>query len=374
MSAAESPLRGLDLEPLSAAPAADERASSRARLKAEAPEFVPPWPLRTIAVILVVGVGALANGVLAPVSASGMIPGLSLRGLSFLVGAAILVGGGVWLVLSRRAAWGRRLRLAVFAERNGFEFRPTDDSVYPGVVFQQGGGRRLENVLRRSGERVVEVGEFVFETGNEKNRRVHRRGYLLLQLDRRLPHILLDARANNGLFGSNLPIGFNRSQILSLEGDFDRHFTLYCPSGYERDALYVFTPEVMAAFIDSASHVDVEIVDDLLFVYVGDGLRLDDPHEWSRIGALVTALWPKTAKQTAAYSDDRVSATVCGGGYPSAQGTGGGLGATPVLRERPTEVADAGRRLRARVPVLTMVLSIALTGAAVAFWVVRLAS
>ena len=37
-----------------------------------------------------------------------------------------------------------------------------------------------------------------------------------------------------------------RTQVLSLEGDFDRYFTLYCPKEYERDALYVFTPDLMA--------------------------------------------------------------------------------------------------------------------------------
>ncbi len=44
-------------------------------------------------------------------------------------------------------------------------------------------------------------------------------------------------------------------QVLPLEGDWDRHFTLYCPEGYERDALQVMTPDVMAAMIDGAQRL-----------------------------------------------------------------------------------------------------------------------
>ncbi len=365
MSSADSPLLGLDVEPLRVSSSGQERASARARLKTEAPEFVPPWPFRSTVVILLVGVGAPVYGMLTRTGTAELVPGVPLQTLGFVV--------------SRRVAWSRRLRLAVFAERNGFVFRPVDDSVYPGTLFQQGGARRLESMLRRQHDRVFEAGEFVFETGSEKNRRQHRRGYLMLQLDRRLPHILLDARSNNGLFGSNLSHGFDRSQILGLEGDFDRYFTLYCPRGYERDALYVFTPDVMAAFIDGAADVDVEIVDDLLFVYLGDGLRLDDPTEWGRIERIVSALWPKTAKQTSAYSDDRAMRRSSDGGYPTTTGASATEATTAsaaglLFPPSVTEVAEAGRRLRGRIPVVTTVASVVLTLVAVGFWIFRLAA
>lgn len=52
---------------------------------------------------------------------------------------------------------------------------------------------------------------------------------------------------------------FARDQVLSLEGDFDRYFTPYCPKQYERDALSVFTPDLMALCIDEAAPFDIEI-------------------------------------------------------------------------------------------------------------------
>ncbi len=49
---------------------------------------------------------------------------------------------------------------------------------------------------------------------------------------------------------------------LELEGDFGKHFELHVPAGYERDALYVLTPDVMQVLIDEAADRRVEIVDD----------------------------------------------------------------------------------------------------------------
>ena len=123
-----------------------------------------------------------------------------------------------------------------------------------------------------------------------------------------LPHMVLDATANNGLFGtSTLPISFDRAQVLSLEGDFDRYFTLYCPRDYERDALYVFTPDLLALLIDESRHFDVEIVDDWMFVYSATRFDMTDPGTLRRLFRIVDTVGAKTLRQTARYADGRAS-------------------------------------------------------------------
>src|SRR5690606_32829643 len=77
--------------------------------------------------------------------------------------------------------------------------------------------------------------------------------YVALRLETMLPHFVLDATRNNRTFGSSIPMPIAGGQTLSLEGDFDSHVTLHCPQGYERDALYVFTPDLMALLIDTNS-------------------------------------------------------------------------------------------------------------------------
>ncbi len=119
--------------------------------------------------------------------------------------------------------------------------------------------------------------------------------------------MLLDSRANNGLFGStNLPAAFARDQVLSLEGDFNEHFTLYCPKEYERDALYVFTPDLMALLIDEAAPYDVEIVDRWMFVYSARAFPLAEPSVYQRLLTIVTTVGAKTLTQTDRYVDERV--------------------------------------------------------------------
>jgi hypothetical protein len=145
--------------------------------------------------------------------------------------------------------------------------------------------------------------------------------------------MLLDSRANNGMFGSsNLPSAFRRDQVLSLEGDFDRYFTLYCPRQYERDALYVFTPDLMALLIDEAAPYDVEIIDRWLFVYAARPFPLADPHTYQRLLRIVATVGRKALSQTDRYRDERV------GDFDA------------------NIVAPAGRRLRSGIPIATLIV------------------
>lgn len=213
-------------------------------------------------------------------------------------------------LLSTRGRWSRWLKLDRFARANGFTFTPaTAPTPFPGAIFQLGSDRRGIEVLRRTQGRELEMGTYRYVTGSGKNRTTHTWGYLALRLDRRLPHIVLDTRANNGLFGgTNLPASFDRDQILELEGDFGRYFTLYCPRDYERDALYILTPDLMALLIDEAAPFDVEIVDDWMFVYSARPPRADDPETYRRWMRIVATVGSKAVSQTDGYRDDRVAA------------------------------------------------------------------
>ena len=61
--------------------------------------------------------------------------------------------------------------------------------------------------------------------------------------------------------------GFSKNQVQSLEGDFDKYFTLYTQDGSQADALYVLTPDVMALLIDYASDYDIEIAGNHIYFY-----------------------------------------------------------------------------------------------------------
>lgn len=245
----------------------------------------------------------------------------------------------IFSVIGILAAWGvaryietnrlkKRFKLYRFATANGFEYTPKiaidNESLWSlnrsqdvpvllhqnGMIFTSGGhSKKMEDRLVKPN--VFEMANYYYVTGHGKNQQSHDWGYIRVSLRRKLPHIVLDAKKNNaGIFGislSNLPQTFNSDQTLSLEGDFDKYFTLYAPKQYERDALYIFTPDLMALLIDQSAQFDVEIIDDALYVYSSVPFQMQDPAVMKRILSIVDAVGTKMTKATARYADERVA-------------------------------------------------------------------
>ncbi|WP_431278192.1 hypothetical protein [Leifsonia poae] len=265
----------------------------------------------------------------------------SLSGAIFLAIAVAIVAVAVtFAVFARRTKWGGWMRLAQFARANGLAYSPVADAPgYAGAIFHEGSARRILDRLTATAGRYFDVGNYEYTTGSGKSRQVHRWGYLAVQLDRPMPHLLLDAKSNNGLFGAtNLPDVFARSQRLSLEGDFDRYFTLYCPAKYQRDALYFLTPDLMALFIDEAQAFDVEVVDDWMFVYSSAPFRMTDASVVRRLFRILATVGAKSTDRAGRYSDDHA-------------------GAVPGQ-----SIAPQGRRLRHSFPLLGIAIAVILAG------------
>lgn len=187
----------------------------------------------------------------------------------------------------------RWYRLSRFAAANGAAFVPlVADPPLPSTAFR-GHERVARDVVRWTSPRPWEVGNHQSVIGRGESARTEVWGYVAITLAHPLPHIVLDARANDPAFGSNLPQGFAESQRLSLEGDLDGRFRLYCPTGYERDALYLFTPDVLALLIDHASSLDVEIVDSWLFFLSNGPLSTTDAERWASLQRLFDAISAK---------------------------------------------------------------------------------
>lgn len=286
-----------------------------------------------LGLVVLLVLGSLLASLPAMLAGGGAFPILALVLIAAVVAgvAAAVVGA----IRGLRRWDEKRMRLSSFAAANGFAAAGTvSRPALPGLLFHVGDGRRSEDVVRVPSPRWTEIGNYRYSTGRGRDRVTHEWGYLAVRLPQPLPHIVLDAVGNDAPFGvSNLPVGFERGQRLSLEGDFDRVFTLYCPEGYERDALYLFTPDVMALFADAAGRLDAEIVDDWLFLYSGRDLSTLDPATWERVHAVLVTLDGKLC-QWARWRDGRADA-------PHSRA---------AARETSATVAAGGRRLRRRAP------------------------
>src|SRR6478736_3983142 len=289
----------------------------------------------SVALTLVAAVfSAVAAGITGGGEAAGwgvLTAFLPLLFIGGIVTVVVLVG-----VRLARGGGERMYRLDRFARANGMSYVPRfGDPGLPGMIFSLGSARYATDLVRGEQPRFVEFGNYQYTTGSGKNRTTHNWGYVAVKLDVPLPNIVLDATSNNSLFGSNLPASFDKDQRLSLEGDFDRYFDLYCPAGYETDALYLFTPDIMARFIDHAAALDVEIVDDWLFLYARRSFSTLDPATWAWLFSVVGALLDKFA-QWARWRDDRLAAA------PPSIPDADSLGAASVAAEVAGEVAGTG--------------------------------
>jgi hypothetical protein len=288
---------------------AEFKRSSRASMQ--------PWA-RSTSTVFAVFAGAIVVIVFTAVFATSL-PGVlllfssgGLAAAPFLIAPPLVAALGVFAaykyIRTASERWESLLRRTRFASANGLMYTPgTKNPSYPGLLFSHGSARETSDNYHSLTEPRFDIGNYQYTTGSGKNKKTHSWGYLALRLERRLPHMVLDARGNNGLLGtSTLPTAFRRDQKLSLEGDFDKFFTLYCPREYERDALYVFTPDLMALLIDESAAFDVEIVDDWMFVYSVQPLELDRPTPVHRMFRIIETVGAKTRRQSDRYADERM--------------------------------------------------------------------
>lgn len=277
--------------------------------------------------------------------ALGIVLGIILPNASQLLGASvwILIGGvtykiGLTVTLRQQK---RAARMTRFAKQNNIIYTyNTVDQQQTGMIFDIGNGRTHTDTLRFS--TGTEIGNYHYTTGSGKSRRTHWWTYARITLPRQLPHMVLDAKKNNfWLTLTNLPTGFSRSQTLSLEGNFDTYFTLYAPATYKTDALYILTPDVMAALIDYGQNYDIEIIDNVLYIYAQGMIALDTSTNLEPLLAITDVISREVGTQGQRYRDDRRT------------------------DQSTYTIADPGRRLRTRPPT-----TVVLTLIAIVIWII----
>jgi hypothetical protein len=259
----------------------------------------PFTPARRVAAAVggtaaVIGLLAMGVGVSQELSEGapdmvGQLIGMGVFVALLLIGAVILV----WFyvrVTARRGTPTRHYRLTRFAAENGMTYRPGPASGAHITPWLERGRLVLTRIVRPVSRRPVVYANYELKTGTTGNQNTQFGGLCAIRLSTHLPHILLQARTGRALTAAMVPA---RAQRLSLEGEFDEHFTLYCPAEYERDALYIFTPDVMARLIDRVNGFDVEIIDDWLFFVTSRDLVTLDPTVWDGLLSATMAVGDK---------------------------------------------------------------------------------
>jgi len=165
----------------------------------------------------------------------------------------------------------------------GYAYRERWDSPsFPGLLF------RAEKVVATG---VVEgaTADTQFTAGSLSAEYVVGGGtvsssFIAVRLTRKMPNIVLVNARRGALREANISMGSR--QMLSLAGNYDASFTLYCPLGADRVAAAIFTPELMDLFVGSLPGGDIELFDDWMFIYDEPG-RFASPRAFDRVDAVL---------------------------------------------------------------------------------------
>lgn len=245
-----------------------------------------------------------------------------------------------------------------YAARGGYDFHDEWENMpISGLLFRSRNHVSFRDVIDARNE----TPSFLSARVRARGRLRQQIAVVVLPLRRPVPNMILQGKQQS-IF-PRLGLAMNESQKLLLEGDFNSFFTLYCPSGYERDALYVFTPDVMAKMIDAYGVTDVEFVDDRLLVYA----PVEAFYDYGKIGqakSLVDFLSEKIDRQTRLYLDEAPGQSSAPDPFRQAQLT--------TSASQGYAIANRGRRARTRTTKLQKVgigLAITVAVAAAIYWV-----
>jgi hypothetical protein len=124
------------------------------------------------------------------------------------------------------------------------------------MLSRRGPGMGIPGALKVKGHRYsYEMGDMLLRFGGASTFTG-----MDIHLPKRLPHIYLDAYAND--HRGRPEFVFDKDDKISLEGDFDEYFQAYAPKQHKSLALSILSPDVLQTFKKTAYKYDIEIMED----------------------------------------------------------------------------------------------------------------
>lgn len=195
----------------------------------------------------------------------------------FVIGYTVLAAFGfLWWAVGL----SRRIKIAAFAWQNGWAYADLlEHTRRPGAAFTRVVHGRERAVIACNDARMpFELGMHHSVSRGQERATIQRPfAFIELPLPASVPHIVLANRKRSIVPTLGLGRGAAR---MELEGDFAKTFRLIVPEGYQQDALYIFTPDLMARVLDLGSGAEIELVSDRLYVYLPSRTRFAAPRPW----------------------------------------------------------------------------------------------
>jgi hypothetical protein len=219
----------------------------------------------------------------------------------FVVGYTVLAAVGfVWYAVGL----GRRVKVAAFAWQNGWAYADLlENTRRPGAAFARVARGQERAVVACDDERMpFELGMHHSVARGQEGATIQRPfAFIELPLPSSVPHIVLANRRRS--ITPTLGLGRGAARM-ELEGEFATVFRLIVPEGYQQDALYIFTPDLMARVLDLGSGAEIELVSDRLYVYLPARTRFDRADTMAAAVVIAEEFHRRFAARTELYRDD----------------------------------------------------------------------
>ncbi len=152
-----------------------------------------------------------------------------------------------------------------FAAANGYTFEAKGNpGGQDGVMFSLGHSRNMEDVITGQFQNhPVQLFNYSYSVGSGKSEVTYQHTVFDTNFNSKLPDILLYSKNNQT--GEALSAAGVRE--VKLEGDFNQHFRLWVPPGFEIEALEIVAPDFMAALEDRWPEFTLELTSGHLYVY-----------------------------------------------------------------------------------------------------------
>ncbi|WP_243225227.1 hypothetical protein [Microbacterium sp. CIAB417] len=266
-------------------------------------------PLRQRWAVIVTGTAVAYLAVAAAVMFYLLPVGFALGGAELLLAQVVVafVGAAAVAYVATAVRRGIRQRALLWslADDAGWAYvADVSDRIWGGSIDEQidRSARTTMDYLDASSPVPFDTARRVFSVGDGEGASVHTTQMVRIPLTAEAPRIVLRSRNARGAL-SALPRVPRGRHELTLEGGFSDVFAVSVPTGYEVDALYLLTPDLMAILLDHAADCDLEIVDGTLHVYL-DPVDLTDPAQLRAFLTVVGVLHDRFGRRTALYRDE----------------------------------------------------------------------
>lgn len=214
------------------------------------------------------------------------------------------------LVLRELRLWRHRLRLDAFAHANGFGLVFESEAPdYPGALFHGGERPVARDRLHALTGRELELGRYAYVSRFGAAVSTREWTYVALRLDAPSSQVVLEARTHRGtLSTTGTPAAYRDLPATSLRGANGKLFTLYCPADRLEHARGILTRRLIDLLCDADDNravdgndvpgrqrggddddriIDVELVDDWMFLYAPAAWNLAAPDVLRRLFHIV---------------------------------------------------------------------------------------